>query len=923
MNPNNHLTQNKITRTWIERIKNHGLFRGLLHMGKKALLIGLTIFIGIFITIVIMNRPMVLGMATAPPQMDATMEANIQLMINQYLRENPDVNNLPGEEREQAIEELRAEYRVEMGLELPYFQRHLHWTMNALRFDWGRLRFGERSPFTGLFRIDAPVNLNDIILENLPNTLLLVGTAYLIVFLAGLPLALFLARNYGTWFDRVISFFAPLSSIPAWVIGIILIDIFAFQLRILPAGRMIGALPPETTWGYILIVARHMVLPVAAIVLSLIFNLVYSWRTFFITFSSEDYVELGKAVGLPDRKIKKDYILKPSLSYVLTSFSLMFVSFWQMTMALEVVFSWPGIGYLYIIRGLPNLWGESVYPGDLIIAVSLVVMFAYMMGAIIFILDLVYVLVDPRVRFEKKDSFMKLKPRKRNNFTQIRGLFQKTKDKEESLPQRRVQPDRSKKNHWFNNDHQTRRAVLPKFQFWKALKRVVGEILRYPSAIIGFIVILILIAGSLYAVIFLPYEKIGEDWQRSHVGGLQRMPRLANPSWTNWFRRENLLSTLILNSREGDAIRERNQLTEEMDQILLTFTFDYDYGEFPNEVYLHFVSQFEEKRAFVSVLWRTPDGREFTLRDVTAGSSTYYDFDDGISLRRVLAAYPNFETWFDLTNMPAYYLLFADPDSTQPEIVRGGYEVVVDGLTFEPDADIEAEFVLLGQVYGLAGTDFYRRDLLVPLLWGMPFALLIGLGGALSTTIISMILAATGVWFGGWADNLVQRLIDMNLILPVLAIAVMAYAFLGIDLWTILIVFVILNAFGMPTKNFRAAFLQIKDAPYIEAARAYGTKSTRIITKYMVPRLIPVLIPQLVILIPAFVFLEATLGFFNIKMIYPTWGTVIFEATTRGGLYTSRFWVLQPIALLLLTGLGFSLFGFALERILNPRLSED
>jgi ABC-type dipeptide/oligopeptide/nickel transport system permease component len=87
-----------------------------------------------------------------------------------------------------------------------------------------------------------------------------------------------------------------------------------------------------------------------------------------MTFSSEDYVELGRAIGLSNRKLQRNYILKPSISYVITSFSLMFISFWQMTMALEVVFDWHGLGWLYITKGLPNFWGESAYPGDLLIS---------------------------------------------------------------------------------------------------------------------------------------------------------------------------------------------------------------------------------------------------------------------------------------------------------------------------------------------------------------------------------------------------------------------------------------------------------------------------------------------------------------------------------------------------------------------------
>ncbi len=204
----------------------------------------------------------------------------------------------------------------------------------------------------------------------------------------------------------------------------------------------------------------------------------------------------------------------------------------------------------------------------------------------------------------------------------------------------------------------------------------------------------------------------------------------------------------------------------------------------------------------------------------------------------------------------------------------------------------------------------------------MPFALAIGLVGALLTTILAMILAATGVWFGGWVDNLIQRLTEANMVLPVLAVGVLAYAMFGIDIWVILGVIVLLNVFGTPAKNFRSAFLQVKEAPYVEAARAYGASNTRMIMKYMIPRIIPVLVPQLVTLIPSFVFLEATLGLFNIKSNYPTWGRIIYQGLSQGALYGSRFWVLEPLALLLLTGLAFAMLGVALERILNPRLLE-
>ncbi|MBN1666659.1 MAG: ABC transporter permease subunit, partial [Anaerolineales bacterium] len=188
----------------------------------------------------------------------------------------------------------------------------------------------------------------------------------------------------------------------------------------------------------------------------------------------------------------------------------------------------------------------------------------------------------------------------------------------------------------------------------------------------------------------------------------------------------------------------------------------------------------------------------------------------------------------------------------------------------------------------------------------------------------SMIFSAAGVWLGGWVDNLVQRLTEANMILPVLAVGILVYALYGIDLWIILGVVILLNVFGSPTKAFRAAFLQVKEAPYMESARAYGASNLRIIFRYLIPRIIPVMIPQMITLIPSFVFLEATLGIFNVfDPRYPTWGRIIYTALSKGAWWGgSRYWVLEPISLLLLTGLAFALVGFALERILNPRLQE-
>ena len=125
-------------------------------------------------------------------------------------------------------------------------------------------------------------------------------------------------------------------------------------------------------------------------------------------------------------------------------------------------------------------------------------------------------------------------------------------------------------------------------------------------------------------------------------------------------------------------------------------------------------------------------------------------------------------------------------------------------------------------------------------------------------------------------------------------------------------------------KAYRAIFLQAKEAPYIEAARAYGASNGRIIFSYLIPRMIPLLIPGLVSAVPAFVFLEASLAVLGLgDPVLPTWGKMINDASSNGALYKGYYyWVLEPAVLLMITGLGFAMLGFALDRVFNPRLRD-
>jgi peptide/nickel transport system permease protein len=882
------------------------LWSAVRFMLSKVLMVGVTIYLGVFVTVLVANTPAPPGWGIPQPQFEASIEKQIERVVRGYLITGVSVDT-------DNLEELEESLREEAGLNLPYWQRHLLWTYKVLTFNWGRIGSYEAPPSHAQTRFDF--DITGIVLKYFPRTLLLVGTANLIVFLVGIPLSLYLARNYGNLIDRVVSFFSPLSSVPSWVIGILLVAVFAVEFRWFPVSGMFDTLPPETPIGYIPIVLQHMVLPVTAIVFSLLFQLVTSWRTFFVIYSEEDYVDLAKAKGLSDKVLTRKYILRPTLPYIITSFSLVLVGFWQMTMALEVVFKWPGIGLLYIERALPNFWGESMYEGELLIAVGIVVIFAYLLGMVVLLLDFIYVLIDPRVHIlSSENTVQDLRVKRSANWREWLA-WRKSKAslaREQDTGRVRRPYPRRKLSIW----HGFKSA-------WGRIALFSRELRKYPSAIVGLTIILLLVVGSVYAVMAYPYEQIGRLWSTERLTGRTDMPRLAQPAWINAFRNDDLLSVLRFTDSDQNVTRTEEILENGWQDITTTYTFEYDYGDFPSEIVLYFDSTFVEKRPFVSLTWITPDGREFTMKSISIEDFTSYPWEDALNIQRLVSVNPNWQAWFNfgqIDTTPSFYVLFADPYADQPVLLKGTYSLVVDALLFEENAEIQSELILFGQVYGAAGTDYLRRDLIVPLLWGMPFALAIGLVGALMTTILAMILAATGVWFGGWVDNLIQRLTEANMVLPVLAVGVLAYAMFGIDIWVILGVIVLLNVFGTPTKTFRSAFLQVKEAPYVEAARAYGASNTRMIMKYMIPRIIPVLVPQLVTLIPSFVFLEATLGLFNIKSNYPTWGRIIYQGLSQGALYGSRFWVLEPLALLLLTGLAFAMLGVALERVLNPRL---
>jgi peptide/nickel transport system permease protein len=442
------------------------------------------------------------------------------------------------------------------------------------------------------------------------------------------------------------------------------------------------------------------------------------------------------------------------------------------------------------------------------------------------------------------------------------------------------------------------------------------ELFGYRSAVFGMLIIGAMIALAAYAMITLPYDEAIRQWR----GGEEiwgDYPRNAVPRWMNLFAGKNLPTTIIVNSRDPNQVTKNSQtVSADMKTADVTMPFEYDFDVFPSEINLFLEGTFKDKKPQATVSWKTPDGRQIQLGDMTAGAAERF----AISIDQKLTR--------KLDGVAPEIGLFADPATLKPDatpaVLKGKYQLIVEGLTFEPGSDLDAKLVVYGQAYGWAGTDHHRRDLMVALLWGAPIALAFGFLAAVGQTLTSFAIAAIGSWFGGWWDAAIQRLTEINSVLPTLPILILIGTFYSRNIWIILSVVILLGIFNLSIKVYRSMFLQVKEMPYIEAAHTYGASNMRIVFQYMMPKIAPVLIPSFVTLIPAFVFLEASLSVLGLgDPTLPTWGKVINDAYTNGALYKGYYyWVIEPGLLLMVAGLGFAVVGFALDRIFNPRLRE-
>ena len=360
------------TATTVKRAGSSTFSRVAKYTLVRLISLFVTIVVGVYLTILIANMG---------GYVDKIMRSEIEERLTIMIASDPANRNLAPDARNKLVEDKIALEVQRLGLDRPLVLRGFTYLSNALTLNLGRAM--------NMTSDSGSREVRRIILERLPSTLLLMGTSNLFLFFFSVFVALSLSRNYGSLWDKIVITLSPTSAAPPWFFGIFLILIFAAVLRILPFGGMVDAPPPEDFLGRAVSILKHMVLPGSALILSSLFLSIYNWRTFFLIYSSEDYVEMAKAKGLPARDIERRYILRPTLPTIITNFALLIIGLWTGAIITETVFLWPGLGRT-LFRAI-GLFDTPVIVGSTII-------YAYLLGITVFMLDFIYALVDPRVK---------------------------------------------------------------------------------------------------------------------------------------------------------------------------------------------------------------------------------------------------------------------------------------------------------------------------------------------------------------------------------------------------------------------------------------------------------------------------------------------------------------------------------------------
>ena len=272
--------------------------------------------------------------------------------------------------------EVRAALRAKFGLDDPVWSRYLHWLAAMLQGDWG-------------FSFVSRMNVDTLILQRLPTTLIVIGSAQLLAIVVAIPVGVLAATRPYSVFDQIASTFAFIGfSLPTFFTGLLLILVFSIQLDWLPFVYRadINATGWQFYWEHI----KQSIMPVTVLGLFQGASLVRYVRSAVLDVIRLDYVTTARSKGIGERKVIIKHVVRTALIPVVTLVALQMPIVFGGAIVTEQIFRVPGIGSLLIASILAN--DTPVVMGVTFVFACLVVLFNLMA-------DFVYAWLDPRIAF--------------------------------------------------------------------------------------------------------------------------------------------------------------------------------------------------------------------------------------------------------------------------------------------------------------------------------------------------------------------------------------------------------------------------------------------------------------------------------------------------------------------------------------------
>lgn len=501
-------------------------------------------------------------------------------------------------------------------------------------------------------------------------------------------------------------------------------------------------------------------------------------------------------------------------------------------------------------------------------------------------------------------------------------------------------------------------------QLLSSIKYFLKEFRKNKAGVVG----VTILAASLLVVLFenqiITYKEAGKKWR--DITYWQDNSASAPPLWINFFKdKKYSVTQKIMPEKEGimeETVAEKNiviekNTTEETisqenvnqedikENIILKnkevykaeFIYNFTASYSPLDTIFHFLYNGD---AIINIKVVRPDKESFVVYEELKNSgqntnirvSLFTDSKNKI-FRFYRESVPRvFQGAFNPTTTNPISILFSEKKEDMAEIfypLNGDYKFEVtitpinsDEITIaENMKSIKSYMVTVGSVSGIMGTDNMKRDIFSGLVIGLKWALFIGMLTSFVAVIVGVMYGIISAYFSGTVDSVMQFIYQIFIGIPTLPVMIVLSAVFKPSIWTMIIIMIVFSWTGS-VMTVRSIAMQLKEETFIEAARSLGATHKRIIFKHLAPILLPFSFASMALAVPSAILYESSLSLLGLgDATIVTWGQILHDAMKGSAVLSGLWWWIAPPGIFIgILGMSFAFLGFALDKILHPKL---